>query len=52
MENVYRPSLESGENDPQAGKETENFTPNLHQTKTGELVTETNSPKVLDKIGV
>jgi integrase len=52
MENVYGPSLESGQNDPQAGKETENFTPNLHQTKTGELVAETNPPKVLDKFTV
>jgi integrase len=51
MENVYLPSLELGEDVPNAGKESKNFTPNLHHKKNGELVDETNSPKVLKKFG-
>lgn len=51
MENVYLPLLELGEDVPNAGKKSKNFTPNLHHKKNGELVGETNSPKVLKKFG-
>ena len=49
MENVYQPSLESSEKVQNTGNKTENFTPNLHQNKNGELVAKTNSPKMLKK---
>jgi integrase len=49
MENVYQPSRESSENVQSTRKEHENFTPNLHQKKNGELVAKTNSPKMLKK---
>ncbi len=52
MENVYQPALESGENASNAGKKSRNFTPNLHQKKNGELVAQTNSPKVLKKFDI
>ncbi len=51
MENVYQPSLESGENFPNAGKKGKNFTPNLHEKKNGELVAKTKSPKMYKKYG-
>jgi integrase len=52
MENVYLQSLGSGRNVPKSGKKSENFTPNLHQKKNGELVAKTKSPKMLKNVGV
>ena len=49
MENVYEPRTGSNEDAPKSDKKCENFTPNLHQTKIGKLVAETNPTKSLKK---
>ena len=52
MQKVYLPCIRKSENIPEIDKECEKFTPNLHQKRNGELVAETNSPKVLNKKSV
>jgi integrase len=49
IQNVYYPSVQKAKDASKEDKKSENFTPNLHQTKNGELVDETNSPKTLEK---
>jgi len=49
MEKVYKPRTGSNEDASKSDKKCENFTPNLHQTKNGKLVAETNPPKSLKK---
>jgi len=44
MEKVYKPHMGSTEDASKSDKKCENFMPNLHQTKKGELVGDTNSP--------
>ena len=49
IQNVYYPSVQKARNASKEDKKSENFTPNLHQTKNGELVADTNSPNSLKK---
>jgi len=49
MQNVYQPAAEKAKDASKTDKKSENFTPNLHQMKNGELAAKTNSPKLLDK---
>lgn len=49
MENVYNPVMKSTDDAPDLSGKSEDFTPNLHQTKKGELAAEANSPITLKK---
>jgi len=49
MEKVYQPSEKSGEEGAELDKSFHECVPNVPHNENGELVVETNSPKVLDK---